>query len=109
MPIKGLTHQKPQFPQIGQLRKGIYDEKEERPKDLDYFRFTSDIPEVMESFVSAYGEQPRLINVRLPYETTDENWEGWYEEYVASGLVHPDRDWETKDSITSGMSEVKRK
>jgi len=87
-PIRGLTHQQPQFPQIGQLRKGIWIEEERRAKDLDYFRFTSDIPEVVEAFVEAYGEQPRLINVFLPHKTTDENWEGWMEEYVASGLIH---------------------
>ena len=87
MAIKGLTHQQPQFPQIGQLRKGKRDENG-RPMDLDYFRFTSEIPGVEETFTSIYGEEPRLINVFLPHQTTDENWEAWNEEYVASGLVH---------------------
>jgi len=87
MAIKGLTHQQPQFPQIGSLRKGKRDEQG-RPMDLDYFRFTSEIPGVEETFTSIYGEEPRLINVFLPHQTTDENWQAWNEEYVASGLVH---------------------
>jgi len=87
MPIKGLTNRQPQFPQIGQLRKGKRDENG-RPMDLDYFRFTSELPDVVEAFISAYGEEPRLINVFLPHQTTDENWEAWNEEYIASGLVH---------------------
>ena len=86
-PIKGLTGQKPQFPQVGQLRKGKKDESG-RPIDLDYFRFTSDLPDVAGAFLAAYGEQPQLINVVLPHQTTDENWDAWYEEYIASGLVH---------------------
>jgi hypothetical protein len=56
--------------------------------DLDYFRFTSEVPGVAETFNDIYGEEPRLINVFLPHQTTDENWEAWNEEYVASGLVH---------------------
>ena len=88
MAIKGLTNQKPQFPQIGQLRKGIWDDERNMARDLDYFRFTSDIPEVVEAFHDIYGDEPRLVNVFLPHQTTDENWEAWYEEYVASGLVH---------------------
>lgn len=88
MPIRGLTNQKPQFPQIGQLRKGEWDKEKNMARDLDYFRFTSDIPEVVEKFHAFYGDEPRLINVFLPYPTTDENWEAWYEEYLASGLIH---------------------
>ena len=86
-PIVGLTNRQPQFPQIGQLRKGKKDEQG-RPIDLDYFRFTSEVPGVAETFNAIYGEEPRLINVFLPHQTTDENWEAWNEEYVASGLVH---------------------
>jgi len=88
MPIVGLTNQKPQFPQIGQLRKGEWDKEKGMARDLDYFRFTSDIPEVVERFHAFYGDEPRLINVFLPYPTADENWEAWYEEYLASGLIH---------------------
>jgi hypothetical protein len=88
MAIKGLTNQKPQFPQIGQLRKGIWDDEKNMARDLDYFRFTSDIPEVVEAFHDIYGDEPRLVNVFLPHQTTDENWEAWCEEYVAGGLIH---------------------
>ena len=90
MPIKGLTNREPQFPLIGELRKGA--EKPEtgnRPgKDLTYFRFTSDLDDVMAAFESAYDGEPRLINVFLPFRYVDNNWEAWQEEWVAGGLKH---------------------
>ena len=88
MPIKGLTNQAPQFPCVGELRKGSQQSGGNMGKDLTYFRFTSDIPEVMESFESAYDGEPRLINVFLPFRYVDDNWEAWQEEWVASGLRH---------------------
>ena len=90
MPIKGLTTgQQAAFPEIGQLRKGAPKPDAKRPgKDLTYFRFTSDIREVEAAFNNAYDGEPRLINIFLPFATTDENMEAWQEEYVASGLKH---------------------
>jgi len=89
-PIKGLTNQAPEFPQIGELRKGApKPESGDRPgKDLTYFRFTSDLPEVVAAFESAYDGEPRLINAFLPFPYVDENWEAWQEAYVAGGLKH---------------------
>lgn len=87
MPIKGLTHQRPSFPEIGRLRKGKKDDRG-NVVDLDYFRFTSNVPGVEELFYSFYPQNPRLINILLPHKTTDENWSAWYEEWVASGLIH---------------------
>ena len=90
MPIKGLTNQAPPFPCIGELRKGAAKpEQGNRPgKDLTYFRFTSDLPEVATAFESAYDGEPRLINVFLPFRSVDENWDAWQEEWVAGGLKH---------------------
>ena len=90
MPIKGLTNQAPQFPLIGELRKGApKPENGNRPgKDLTFFRFTSDLPDVVEAFEAAYDGEPRLINVFLPFQYVDENWEAWQEEWVAGGLKH---------------------
>lgn len=88
MPIKGLTNEKAEFPEIGQLRKGAEKPANGIGKDLTYFRFTSEIPDVAAAFTSAYNGEPRLINVFLPFQTADENWEAWQEEYKAGGLVH---------------------
>jgi len=97
MAIKGMTNRQAQFPEIGQLRKG--GEKQIRKRkdgteytiwgnDLDHFRFTSEIPEAVSAFEAVYDGQPRMINVLLPFQYVDENWEAWQEEYVAGGLVH---------------------
>jgi len=90
MPIKGLTNQAPQFPMIGELRKGApKPEQGNAPgKDLTYFRFTSDVPEALEAFEAAYDGEPRLINAFLPFRYVDENWEAWQEAWVAGGLKH---------------------
>jgi len=88
MPIKGLTNQQAQFPEIGQLRKGAKKPANGIGKDLTYFRFTSEIEEVQAAFAAAYNGEPRLINVFLPFQMPDENWEAWQEEYKAGGLVH---------------------
>ena len=88
MPIKSLTNRQPQFPEIGQLRKGE-EKTDNRPgKDLTYFRFTSDIPEVLASFEEHYNGEPRLVNVFLPFQYVDESWEAWQEHWVAGGLKH---------------------
>lgn len=91
MPIIGLTNDvAPRFPRIGKLRKGG-----ERPKDgkrpgadLEYFRFTSELPEVVEAFQEVYGERPTAIRVYLPYKTVEENFSTWKEKWQAGGLVH---------------------
>jgi len=91
MPIKGLTTRNditPRFRTLGKLRKG----GEKTPKgygpDLNHFRFTSDVPEIVEAFTAIYGEQPRAVNVYLPYETTEQNFATWKELWAASGLQH---------------------
>jgi hypothetical protein len=93
MPIIGLTDKqsiKPRLPRLGKLRKG--GEKPESGKqpgaDLDYFRFTSDNPEIVAAFQEAYGEKPAAIPVYLPYPTPEENFETWKEAWKAGGMQH---------------------
>lgn len=88
MAIKGLTDQAAALPIIGQLRKG--DEKTgNRPgKDLQYFRFTSGDPEVVNLFYKHHSQEPQSINVMLPFRTTDENMDAWIEKWVAGGLEY---------------------
>ena len=88
MPIKNLTNRQPQFPEIGQLRKGAPKEPKRPGKDLTYFRFTSDIQEVLDAFEAAYDGEPRLINCLLPFQYADDVWQAWQEHWVAGGLKH---------------------
>ena len=90
MPIKGLTTDvRPAFPNLGKLRKGGKKTSETRPgPDLEYFRFTSEQPEIEAAFYGAYPAQPQSINVFLPNKAIDNVWECWQEHWVAGGLVH---------------------
>jgi hypothetical protein len=92
MPIKGLTDQPKQFKEIGQLRKGAPKPKDQqRPgADLTYFRATFEEGEdkAVAMFHDAYGDEPREINIRLPFDTVEENFDAWQEAYVQSGLIH---------------------
>ena len=89
MPIKGLTtNVRAAFPSLGTLRKGAAKPERGPGVDLDFFRFTSDRPEVARAFVEAYGEQPALLHVYIPHATVDEAFACWQEEWVAGGLMH---------------------
>lgn len=91
MAIKGLTTDRREaYPSLGTLRKGAAKpEQGNRPgADLTYFRFDTTNKGAARIFASKYGDQPREINVLLPYLTTGENFEAWNEEWVAGGLVH---------------------
>lgn len=98
MPIVGLTNVAPRFPRLGVLRKG--GEKQEKTTksgktykgygvDLnEQFRFTSDVPDVMDAFKAAHGsDRVERLEVLLPYRTTDENFHAWVELWKAGGLV----------------------
>jgi len=87
--IKGLTDSVfPAFPRLGKLRKGSPQENGRFGKELSWFRFTSDRPEVVEAFTGVYGPQPALLNVYLPYASLADNFQAWQEEWSAGGLVH---------------------
>jgi hypothetical protein len=91
MPIKNLTDNViPRFPRLGKLRKGG-----EKPAtgnkpgaELSYFRFTSENPAIVAAFHEAYGTQPAMLRVYLPYPSTEMNFSTWKEAWAAGGLVH---------------------
>lgn len=91
MPIKNLTDNViPRFPRLGKLRKG--GEKPQignRPgAELEYFRFTSENPAIVGAFHEAYGTQPAMLRVYLPYPSVEMNFSTWKEAWAAGGLVH---------------------
>ena len=92
MPIKGMTDQAPSFPQIGVIRKGAPRPKDgKRPgKDLTYFRvvFDEEETEAAEVFERVYGTEPQEINILIPFDEIDRNWEAYRETYVASAMIH---------------------
>jgi hypothetical protein len=94
MPIKGLTDRaKPSFAYLGKLRKGAARTAEDMVKnrpgqDLPYFRFTSDRTEVQKAFEEAYGDQPAMVHVFLPYAKVADNFQCWKEKWSQGGLEH---------------------
>jgi len=91
MAIKGMTDRqtlKPALPRLGRLRKGGEKTNPKKPgPDLDYFRFTSKNPEIVTAFHNFYGDTPRLINVVIFQDTTEEAFPSWIEAWDASGMV----------------------
>jgi hypothetical protein len=87
MPIKGLTDRTASFPKLGILRKGAPKTGNRPGQDLDYFRFDTADTELKTAFTEIYKEQPREINVFLPYKTTEQNFSSWMEEWAASSLL----------------------
>ena len=95
MAIIGLTDElsiRPSLPRLGKLRKGgekqKRGEKEIQGKDLDYFRFTSSRPEIMEAYRKYYGTNLKSLHVYLPYATPHECFETWMEAWGKSVLLH---------------------
>lgn len=98
MPIKGLTDRNEvRFPRIGFVRKGSPKREKKRADgstvttwgvDLDHFRFDSDDDEAMAAFHDAYGDEPKQINVFLPWPDVDQNFQAWKEHYTAGALQH---------------------
>lgn len=89
MAIIGLTDEiAPRFPRLGKLRKGGEKTEKGFGPDLDHFRFTSDDPAVVEAFISAYGNEPRLINIFIPHAHPVDAFQTWAEIWGATGLVH---------------------
>ena len=97
MSIDGVTtDQAAAYPRQAIIRKGgpkkkVWSNKQNKEvwvvgDDLDHFRFDKAKPEVMAKFKEVYGDQPREINVFLPFATKDENFDAWMKEYGAGGL-----------------------
>lgn len=90
MPIKGLTDQKtPSFPKIGDIRKGAKKTDPKRPgKDLTFFRYVPLEGEEIaaQEFHQTYGDEPREINIFLPFDEIERNFEAFMELHTASAL-----------------------
>ena len=93
MPIIGMTDRGLAFPEIGRIRKGApKPESGNKPgKDLEYFRFDLDAriqEEVEPILLEAFGPDPKAIDILLPFNTVDENFDAWREAYLGGGMVH---------------------
>lgn len=90
MGIKGLTDRGAMFPEIGRIRKGAPKGKNKPGEDLTYFRIEVDEreEEAFEIIQARYGDEPRELDVLLPFNTVSENFEAWREAYLAGGLIH---------------------
>jgi hypothetical protein len=96
MAIVGITDQNADFLRIGKLFKGEKKQKKQGEKgeyeifgkELDHWRFESDIPVVKDAFTQTFGEKPQSIAVYLPFPTRDENWQTCKEAYTVTGLQH---------------------
>ena len=90
MPIKGLTDRPAAFPEIGRIRKGAPKETNKPGADLTYFRVEFDEEEKKATavFHKTYGGTPSELNILLPFNSVDENFDAWREAYVAGGLIH---------------------
>jgi hypothetical protein len=90
MPIIGMTDKAASFPQIGVLRKGApKPQTGNKPgADLQYFRFDTDDTRAADMFATAYGKEPTEINIYFAYQTPEENFQAWKEEYSKSSLIH---------------------
>ena len=93
MPIIGLTDRTVSFHEIGRIRKGAPKPKNgNRPgEDLTYFRFDFDEieAEALSILESHYGtDQIREVDVLLPFDQLEGQWDAWVEAYLAGGLVH---------------------
>jgi len=91
MPIKGFTDQGfVSFPKIGDIRKGAEKEPNKPGADLTYFRavFPEDEGGAAATFARVYGDEPREVNVLLPFDEIERCWETWQEEHTAGALQH---------------------
>lgn len=91
-PIVGMTRREdvtPKFPDLGKLRKGGPKTDPKKPgPDLEYWRFTSERPEVQAAFAASHPNNPKVVEAYLPFAAMEENWLTWFEEWDAGGMVH---------------------
>ena len=92
MPILGQTDRASaprKWMQLGTIRKGTRDGKG-TPIDLPYFRFVPkqgpDAEDLQRIWDMSYGSQPTRIEILLPFDDVESNWQTWYEAYGTSGL-----------------------
>jgi len=92
MPLGKLTDPDPSFMLLGRIKKGAPKNGENSiGKDLDHWRFVykpgKDQARVQECIEQVYGKDPRDVNIRLAFDTIQENWDANLECYKAGVLV----------------------
>lgn len=86
--LRAIRERAARWPQIGELRKGDNSGPNGAPRDLDYFRFTSEIPGMEERFREVYGDEPKVLEgCLIPYRL-DRALDASRQEWDASGLIH---------------------
>ena len=92
MPILGKTDRASaprRWMQLGTIRKGTKD-KDGGLIDLPYFRFVPkkgpDAEALQRIWAEAYGDKPTKIEIFLPFDDVEGNWQTWKESYGTSGL-----------------------
>ena len=89
MPIKSLARTQGRLPEVGVLRKGAPKPERGPGRDLDYFRFTSERPEIEARFRKAYGEQPTMLRgLYLMAPEPETVFDCWQEAWGAGSLKH---------------------
>lgn len=89
MPIPGLKTQPERFPKIGDIRKGAPKDKQGRVgADLDYFRYVplEGEEEAEARFHEVFGDQPREIEIVLPFAEIERNLAAYMERHTAGAL-----------------------
>jgi hypothetical protein len=67
---------------IGKLRKGApKNDKGHVGRELEWFRFTSEIPALVDVFAEIYGAEPASFEITLPSGLPAANWSAWCEEW----------------------------
>ncbi len=92
MPIKSLQHStRAPLPRLGKLHKGGPRIGSGLGKDLEFFRFTAERgnTDVEAAFRNAYGLEPAMLRVFLPYADLEANLACWKEQWGTGGrLLH---------------------
>ena len=90
MPIRGMTDRASQFPEIGSIRKGAKKAGNAPGPDLKYFRVEIDESQAQTArdFRAAYGAAPTELNIFLPFDDVERNFDTWLEAYTAGALVY---------------------
>lgn len=90
MPIPGLLSQdRMTFPKVGDIRKGAKKTEANKPGlDLTFFRYVPIEGEegAAVKFHEVYGDEPREVNIFLPFDEIARNFETFMERHTASAL-----------------------
>ncbi|KKM95299.1 hypothetical protein LCGC14_1189750, partial [marine sediment metagenome] len=90
-PIITMTDKGVGFAEIGSIRKGAEKkEGDKRPgKDLEYFRveFNEGEDEAEKLFANHYPDEPKLLDILLPFNEIGRCWDAWYEAYLAGAMI----------------------